>query len=215
MKKKCKIVMIPTEDKSDIFLIGDWKKLFFRPNLRDNSKFDSDEAYQHLYIISDEIICPGDYYCTISGNEGILQCSCKEEANDLADVWKKIIASTAPDLMFKFNDGSGFYSTPQPSDSFIQKYIEEYNKGNVITEVMVEYEEHISAWVGNEIISELKVSKDNTITIKKVKDSWNREEVEELCSKAYIDGHDEGGSNVSGPTMSNKCSNYEWIKENL
>ena len=29
---------------------------------------------------------------------------------------------------------------PQTPKSFIQKFIEEYNKGNVITEVMVEYE---------------------------------------------------------------------------
>lgn len=29
---------------------------------------------------------------------------------------------------------------PQPSKQFIEKYIEEYNKGNVITDVLVEYE---------------------------------------------------------------------------
>ena len=29
---------------------------------------------------------------------------------------------------------------PQPSQQFIQKYIEEYNRGNIITDVLVEYE---------------------------------------------------------------------------
>lgn len=29
---------------------------------------------------------------------------------------------------------------PQPSPQFIEKYIESYNSGNIITEVMVEYE---------------------------------------------------------------------------
>ena len=28
---------------------------------------------------------------------------------------------------------------PQPSEQFIQKYIEEYNKGNIIEDVLVEY----------------------------------------------------------------------------
>ena len=31
---------------------------------------------------------------------------------------------------------------PQPSQQFIQKYIEEYNKGREIKEVLVEYEEY-------------------------------------------------------------------------
>ena len=35
----------------------------------------------------------------------------------------------------------GSKSLPKPSDSFISKYIEEYNNGNVITNVLVEYEQ--------------------------------------------------------------------------
>ena len=77
---------------------------------------------------------------------------------------------------------------PKPSDSFISKYIEEYNKGNIITDLLVEYEEGKS-YSGNEglIIKEwLKINpKDNTITIKKAKDSWNKEEVIRLLEK-YI-----------------------------
>lgn len=35
-----------------------------------------------------------------------------------------------------------FIPLPQPSQQFIQKYIEEYNKGQQITECLVEYEEY-------------------------------------------------------------------------
>ena len=38
-----------------------------------------------------------------------------------------------PDVSFDIN-------LPQPSQQFIQKFVEEYNHGNVITDVLVEYE---------------------------------------------------------------------------
>ena len=76
-----------------------------------------------------------------------------------------------------------------------QKYIEEYNKGNVITDVLVEYQTKLE-WTyshsGNRIQEEsnpfLKINhKDNTITIKKVKDNYSREEVENLIYSAMKD----------------------------
>ena len=133
---------------------------------------------------------------------------------------------------------------PQPSQQFIQKYVEEYNKGNTITDVLVEYEIKSNAGLGHnewvylqhiegkrylpvkikanthqdtyelgkediledfEIEINLKINpKDNTITIKKAKDSWNREEVENLIYSA----------------MKDRCYTTiaewkKWIKENL
>ncbi len=38
----------------------------------------------------------------------------------------------------------------------------------------------------------LKVDSDNCITIHPIKDSWTREEVEQLCVSAYTDGFYEG-----------------------
>ena len=46
---------------------------------------------------------------------------------------EKIIATTDISLVKEYN-------LPQPSQQFIQKYIEEYNRGNIITDVLVEYE---------------------------------------------------------------------------
>lgn len=103
---------------------------------------------------------------------------------------------------------------PHPSQSFIEKFVEEYNKGNVITEVMVEYEysyrknddgEDIGFPVHEPLV--LKINpKDNTITIRKIKDSWSREEVIELLHKRmeYTFGEDY-----------DKSTTDKWIEENL
>jgi hypothetical protein len=77
---------------------------------------------------------------------------------------------------------------------------------------MVEYEEHCCGNVSDDesfcnndcSILKLKVNpKDNTITITKVKDSWSKEEVIKLITKA-IDECD--GSNLQSK---------KWIEENL
>jgi hypothetical protein len=56
-----------------------------------------------------------------------------------------------------------FIPLPQPSQQFIEKYIEEYNKGNIITDVLVEYE--LCNNVGYLDSEKLKVSPDGTISI--------------------------------------------------
>ena len=87
---------------------------------------------------------------------------------------------------------------PQPSQQFIKKFVEEYNRGNIITDVLVEYELISNEeYFGNTVNPDddvpyfderLKINhKDSTITIKKVKDSWNREEVENLIYTAMKD----------------------------
>nr|DAI89531.1 MAG TPA: hypothetical protein [Caudoviricetes sp.] len=97
---------------------------------------------------------------------------------------------------------------PQPSQQFIEKYIEEYNKGDVIKDVLVEYELRINhdgrINSNTKIWRELKVNpENNTITIKKLKDSWSRKEIIKLIDNYTIcmDG-----------TESYKL---KWIEENL
>lgn len=58
---------------------------------------------------------------------------------------------------------------PKPSRAFVEKYLKEYNKGRQIINALVEYEKCFSFTNGKRWL--LKVSKDNTITIKKVKDT--------------------------------------------
>ncbi len=143
----------------------------------------------HLYILSDDKIEDGDW-CV---RDGIVdQCNSKMNSFTL---WgknaKKIIATTnslkpnrqgvIPQSIISF--------LPKLDESFIKYYIEQYNKGNIITDVMVEYEHNLdikqkwdlAKWL-------LKVSSDNTITIKINKDIYSRDEVIELMEKAIQRG---------------------------
>ena len=72
---------------------------------------------------------------------------------------------------------------PHPSSNFVIKWIEEANKGNTITDVLVEYEYLLN---DNTVIPywNLKVNpKDNTITIRKVKENYTKDEVIRLLEK--------------------------------
>ena len=154
---------------------------------------------QHLYITSDEeikenslVLLPNNTIHRMNASDMISYLDSQSKATKL------IIATTQP-----------FMNLPQPSQQFIEKYIEEYNKGNVITKVDVEYDadynERYKAYYADTI--ELKVNPDNTINIKPIKDSWNREEVIKLFHKYKID-HDGDGSYYKD--ILNK-----WIAENL
>ena len=135
---------------------------------------------------------------------------------------------------------SGLFKTklPQPSQQFIEEFVEEYNKGNIITDVMVEYVNYptpqkdgfstkysdniilTGSWASRlkqwEVLNNtLKISpKGNTITIKKVKDSYTREEVEDLCRKAFL-LYKSDNYGYPGLIKSTKEKEDKWIGENL
>ena len=110
----------------------------------------------------------------------------------------------------------GSKSLPKPSDSFISKYIEEYNKGQKIENILVEYEKvypkHFTYNPSENMFINLKVDSNNTITIKKVKDSYSREEVIEILSKMRNYCKD-GWKSDSLHRVFYDYNN--WIKENL
>ena len=226
MKKSAQVVMLPTNEKAkfgDLILTPTYpqKLLIF-----EHQK--CTEVSQHLYFLSDEEIKEGDWvYCLREGFEPVL----KQKVNPIGvnndKMFKKIIATTDKSLFtetksigYTEDRARVFYGKeylPQPSQSFIEKFVEEYNKGNVITEVLVEYEEiQVLKQTLNEGFGSyyhkaesefvLKVNPtDNTITIRKAKDSWNREEVIELIQK-----------------YSKECTGWswfetdeKWIEENL
>jgi hypothetical protein len=171
MYKKCKLVMLTSNEKACIQIGENTKKLYYvkEPNMFPNP--------QYLYIISDEEIKEDNWWMYIDLQGTPLFPNQDNDVVEHNDLDKLIIASTDN------------LNLPQPSQSFIDKYIEEYNKGNIITDVMVEYEEMIQV-TRDDILDSKNIaphfwqpkinSKDNTITIKKVKDSWNRDEVNAL-----------------------------------
>ena len=99
--------------------------------------------------------------------------------------YREVLATTDESLEpINLYGNSGLFKTklPQPSQQFIEEFIEEYNQENIITDVLVEYELISNEeYFGNTVNpdenvpyfdEDLKINpKYNTISIKKVKDS--------------------------------------------
>ena len=206
--KKGKVVMLSTNEPSKIGNLATYQKRSLAKVIKEgiNPK-DSTVQFWNLYIISDDEIKLFDW--VYNNKENIVeQITSKTqlifvlEENKENQTFKKIIATTDSSLEISNNldynqllpnrKDFKFY-LPQPSQQFIQKFVEEYNKGNVITDVLVEYEnkfdgkeyvDELDAYGYNKIKSILKINhKDNNIIIKIAKDSWSREEVIEFGNK--------------------------------
>lgn len=195
MFKKTKVVMLPNTKEAIILFNPSNNKLTVR------SKHWSVEdcitiGYQtnDLYFLSDEDIKEGDW-CIYNGL--VHQATNYLHKSNQMPHTGKIIASTDKSL-----------GLPRPSDSFIKKYCE---LGG-IEYVNVEYEniqttnDKGNIWIDGH---KLKVAPDNTVTIKAVKDSWNREEMIEFAKKAYDAGSFDNTNSMINLTFD------KWIEENL
>jgi hypothetical protein len=203
--KRTKVVMLSTNEKASLLLGTSKGGLLIKSNRGVSNS--THLKNQHLYLLSDDEIKEGDWFLEKGLRISIFP-------NYLTDTneCKKIIATTDKNLMWLDKSEknpelariNGLWKClPQPSESFIQKFIYAYNNGDPITEVMVEYNHLQSSGGLNE--EWLKVnSSDNTITIRKMKDSWTREEVINLCREAINYGKDYNGN------LSEK-----WIEYNL
>lgn len=205
MLKQCKVVMLPNNQQTKYLMVYSDVEKTKGKLILNGLKNDEYKEYQHLYIISDDEIKEDDWVYENNLNQETQIYQVYNRNNELGffrfrNVWiplnkqnlaKKIIATTDTSLKIPRKDShpNSIWKLdgallPQPSQQFIEKYIEEYNKGQQITECLVEYEdiypEHFTYNPSENIITRLKVDKNNTITIKKVKDSWNREEVIKL-----------------------------------
>lgn len=199
--KRAKVVMIPTNQKlkNGIWLrsakFGTDQHLFNNIYSAVCGPALMNECYQHLYITSDDKINAEDWY--IDDTNTIRKAITSDpDYWEVRPEYKKIIATTDTSLFtgVKFN-------LPQPSSQFIKKYVDSYNKGEIITDVMVEY-----ALFDKELYVRIN-RKDNTITIKKVKDSWTKEEVHNLMMQAWINGEAKPNQHYS--------VRENWIEENL
>lgn len=228
MFKRVKVIMLPTNEKATI--IGKYKDI---DELVFNTPRDIPRGeQQHLYITSDDEIKEGDW-----GYDQVHQYIVRISKELLGNyLYKKIIATTDSSLIRVVESFKGEVieeRLPQPSQAFIEKYIEEYNKGNIITEVMVEYEEHgitcnqcykINGGInspdccGEYYIKDIvKVNpKDNTITIKKIKDSFTLQEIEEIHVSVVKQGClYEGGSWTDEHERLVRIEFNKYVKENL
>lgn len=181
--KNHQVVILPTETKSKLYQLLTDKKLYIGDNIPQS---DSQRPNQHLYILSDEEIKEGDWYIG-ERNTGPQLLQCKEIKEGMViptesskypyniGECKKVIATTDSSLtqLVQTLHGKAFVSKelPRPSDAFVQKLVEECNKGNVITEVLVEYEG--IEWLDRPLEYFIKTAPDNTITIKPVEKTWD------------------------------------------
>lgn len=187
--KRCKVIILP---------VGEEYKV-------SSSRF---QQPVHYYIVSDDEIKEGDWIMSQPNSYPLHNISGGFQEYPDTNGCKKIIASTDKLL-----------GLPQPSESFRQKYVEKYNKGNKIREVMVEYYyDDIEVYKNEKIQKNTdnyipKVNhKDNTITIKKVKDSWSKYEVIEIANKAFEYAR---GLQYKTSTRDFKSEFDKWIEENL
>lgn len=173
MWNKCKVILITNNQEVNIILDKD--KLEFIENKQVANTINSSVKGYHLYIISEDEIKESDWFIDTTNNHII-----KALFTPLPDDCKKIIATTNKDLVTRYderfkdvtiNNNSLNQLLPQIPQQFIEQYITEYNQGNIISDVLVEYIQSADSFYGLNVPMELVTKQDNTINIKTAKDS--------------------------------------------
>jgi hypothetical protein len=183
--KKRKMVMLPTNEKASIGELG-YIDFYKSVSILTEAKLlqGGNWLKQHLYILSDEEIKEDDWFYDEFGVTSKIFQRKNSNIYSLPNNVKKIIATTDKSLKiadFPELKNTAYRSLPQPSQQFIEVYIKAYNGGNPITEVLAEYEIDIRKSSDPnfdlEPFDKLKINpKDNTITIRRVKDNFKKED---------------------------------------
>jgi len=225
--KKCKVVLLKSQTPSQLGLctLSPGKEGLIHRDLSKVIPF-LKNAY-HLYITSNDEIKVGDL--VIENRNGNLNVATINDECEIAkDIQSKIIATTNKELEFIPNHSLlnvGFL-LPLIPKSFISRYAGSFNTSSLIEDVMVEYEVKAIDSFKSEIYLSSKDSKqfidtctivssnpkvntkDNTISIKQLKETFTRDEVIKLLDKHSNDvlsKHYEDGV----------LNNLKWIFENL
>lgn len=188
LKKKAQVIMLPKKH-SNLSLYENKLSL-----AKANHNGIPDKMIpQHLFIVDDSEIKEGDWFINILINKPF---QCVEILDNLIHYrtelgstvihindCKKVIATTDKNLKFEINN-SGWKSSqengwneykpeykqlPSPSEQFIQKYVESYNKGCEISEINIDYQEYFMSNVGDKFTVNKDLyglSKGTSLTIK-------------------------------------------------
>lgn len=156
---------------------------------------------QHLHFTSKREIKEGDWciYTHKSGHKIIFKYSLFEDAfEDQSFRTYKIEATTDSSL-----------NLPLISQSFVEKYVQKQGDIDEI-EIDMDYVPGFRIEADPMVHGEkVKTRPDGTVIVHKVKDSWTRDEVEELCHKAFSSGMGALSKSNPGEVWLN------WIKINL
>lgn len=237
MYKEHQIIMLSTNKAENCLVLSNNKLWMFNGYFTQDYLQSQNKKSYHLYIVSDETINKNDWcidtrMISLKTNCPILFQAKPDQDGDFNEAnknIKKVIATTDSSLKVSIKGITTpedvYVSThdrilPQILQSFIEHYIQQYNNGNVIDKVLVEYE-YIPG--GRRIINfenpkpyedgygpQLLVNSNNEITIKLNKTSWNRDEVIILLNKFGSHVYSEYTKNL---TMADFTD--EWISKNL
>jgi len=149
MKKSIEIIILPSKNSSKIGFIHESKSLHYYTGNEDlNNIGDNLVIPQHLYFLSDDEIKKGDWILANGSPYQVREIQGNDYKVDLCWISnvKKIIATTDESLITEswyesvdLGKQPTYKSLPRPSDAFIKVYIKEYNTGDKITKVLVEY----------------------------------------------------------------------------
>lgn len=216
--QECDVVMLPTKNKALLYTKSNGN--LANHNSLATMPLDSIGSNQHLYILSNDEIKDGDWYYQYNPFGSVIgKCDDKSPfvAKSSRYIWenkgKKIIATTDSSVKYPERFPS-FVTLPQIPQSFIEHFIDSYNKGNVISKVLVEveggclnFENGICTEMCDNMFcrANLKLNQNNEISIlTEQKQMFSREEVEDLIW------------NYKNCVNKNEFINTDnWIKENL
>jgi hypothetical protein len=199
--KNAKVVMLPTKKASSLYMNHrDGEVLTLGDNVVSTNH--NNWTNQYLYIVSTEkgeVKRDGDWFILFDDFGNVMgnpQQYDSSKGHVLNSGLRKVIATTDSSL-FEYNikrevgGFSGDIPLPQPSQSFIEVFVREYNNDNVISDVMVEYEEEIQhigevadeSYPKDFFTPKIKINpKDNTIKINKQKE-YSMADVIELLTE--------------------------------
>ena len=209
--KNCKIYLIDTKNVrfvEGILSLDRYQEMLPLTATEANWKL------KHLYVTSDEKPKEGDWVFNEDLQMVFIQVGVP------TGTCEKVIATTDPLL-----------NLPIIPQSFVQLYVENYQEGEVIKEVAVEYEECTAEGCNgagtiatpfweyecsdcNGTGEQLLTNPDNEISIKSVKESWSREEVQALVEEAYLLGYNSKHSAIPDLDEMNELSIWK-LKNNL
>ena len=218
MKQPIKVVMLPTEDKSNIFQCRNGQTLYTE-NTGTNTSF---STYIHTYITVSQDVEPikeGDW-CYDEYNKVVFKSGSNNPGAS-----RKIIATTDPKLTFSHTISGYSHEFKKPIPQVQQSFLKEY-VSNPEGEWEVEYEfkrvecynyngDHIgkscSCKSGDfRDVYELKLNQDNTVNITSVEEKmYSRKEVESILFQYAEDEHAWFSCKSEVDSFNN------WIKENL
>jgi len=226
MKHKIKVVMLPTENKTDVIEVtmGNLKELRYVPTLL-LENLDTDDyrlrSYQHIYITVSQDVEPikeGDWFLNsrntlFLADKNYIANPAKEDMSS----HRKIIATTDPNLVIECKKEtctrgcSGHYHKcmeskplPQVQQSFLKEFV-----ANPYGEWEVEHETIHADRAPNGFEHLIKLNQDNTVNITPVKG-------EIILTRAQLKNilHCATG-NVKDFVMHEDRFINDWIKENL